>query len=219
MPVILISKKQSDIDLYLEKYIRDRAINPFDIFIFEPEKRDLGIDQIREIKRLVVTESANRRLIIIKGFDAATAEAQNATLKTLEEKTKNNQFILTAHSIDRILPTIRSRSQSVSLDDGKRSLQSGEYRSLFDKIVKEEKLAFLADPLIQGITRDAAIEVINESLVYLKPLLSTLAFAPTVMKKALQVKSLMQSNNLNPQLAIDSYLIFFKKSLLSAKRS
>lgn len=217
MPIILVSKSQPKIDLYLAKYIKDHSIGPFDIYIFEPEKRDMGIDQIREIKKLIVTESANRRLIIINGFDSATAEAQNATLKTLEEKTRNNQFMITAQSTERILPTIRSRSQTVLLDERQGAVLNREYQSLFNNIVREEKLTFLADPLLQGITRDAAIGLIDESLIYLMSLLSTSASAVDVMKKAFQIKLLLQSNNLNPQLSIDSYLIFFKKKLQAAK--
>ncbi len=58
---------------------------------------------------------APRRIVLVEGADRANEQAQNALLKTLEEPTDRHSFILVADEPWRLLPTIRSRSQSVRI--------------------------------------------------------------------------------------------------------
>ncbi|MEP7040966.1 MAG: AAA family ATPase [Chloroflexota bacterium] len=57
--------------------------------------------------------AGERRVILIEGVDRANEQTQNALLKALEEPTSRHMFVLVADEPTRVLPTIRSRSQSL----------------------------------------------------------------------------------------------------------
>jgi len=56
------------------------------------------------------------KVAIIEDIDRLSVAATNALLKTLEEPPGNSIIILTAQSVDGVLPTIRSRSQIIRLN-------------------------------------------------------------------------------------------------------
>jgi DNA polymerase-3 subunit delta' len=58
---------------------------------------------------------AERRVVLIEHADRANEQTQNALLKALEEPTDRHTFILVADEPARLLPTIRSRCQSLRL--------------------------------------------------------------------------------------------------------
>jgi DNA polymerase-3 subunit delta' len=84
----------------------------------EPNQRELGIDVIRDD----VTHFANVKLFeggwrvfIIQDADRMTREAANALLKTLEEPPPQTVLVLNTAAEERVLPTIRSRCQTIQL--------------------------------------------------------------------------------------------------------
>jgi hypothetical protein len=82
------------------------------------DKHSLGIEAIRELQHLAALKLPNSsilRLIIIPDSQMLTSEAQNALLKLLEEPPANTHFILTATDEQGLLPTIRSRTQRLTL--------------------------------------------------------------------------------------------------------
>ena len=58
---------------------------------------------------------AERRIVLIEGADGANEQVQTVLLKALEEPSRRQLFILTATDASRLLPTIRSRCQSLRL--------------------------------------------------------------------------------------------------------
>lgn len=73
---------------------------------------EIRISQIRELIIQTRGRSTARRVIIIDNADMMNLPAQQAFLKLLEEPTPHTHFILTAHNIQLLLPTIRSRVQT-----------------------------------------------------------------------------------------------------------
>ena len=75
------------------------------------EGKQIGVDAIRQCNRWAVETSqlAGQRVIMIEHADALGEAAANALLKTLEEPPSGCQFVLTAQSLDNLLPTINSR--------------------------------------------------------------------------------------------------------------
>jgi len=73
------------------------------------------IDQIRDIIHQVsrAPVEADHKVFIMGGADQFNESSANAFLKTLEEPPDNVTFILLAHSLGTIIPTIRSRCQIV----------------------------------------------------------------------------------------------------------
>jgi len=87
-----------------------------DLFIVEPEKRRLLINQIRELSRKVQFHpmEAGAKLVIIDDAETLTESAANSLLKLLEEPPSATHFVLLTSAIHRILPTIRSRCRLIS---------------------------------------------------------------------------------------------------------
>lgn len=85
------------------------------VMTIEPEKGLISIERIRQLYQQTKSIQAGKRCIIIDDADAMSTDAQNALLKLLEEPVENIHFILTSHHEMRLLPTIRSRMQHISL--------------------------------------------------------------------------------------------------------
>lgn len=73
--------------------------------------RNIKIEQIRRLQQRLTTRPTlgSRRAVIIDPSDDMEAPTANALLKSLEEPPQGTFFILIAHRIGRLLPTIRSR--------------------------------------------------------------------------------------------------------------
>lgn len=74
-------------------------------------KRNIPVDEIRAMQRRLTTRPTlgERRVVIVDPADDLEPSASNALLKSLEEPPEGTFFILVAHRIGRLLPTIRSR--------------------------------------------------------------------------------------------------------------
>ena len=83
----------------------------------EAQRRDISVDQVREVERAVALNpfEGRSRVIIIDPAHALSREAQNAFLKTLEEPPPRVVFILVTDSESALLPTIRSRCRRLEL--------------------------------------------------------------------------------------------------------
>ncbi len=90
------------------------GIHP-DIHFLEllPDKRDIKIEQIRELQRQLTIWplEGQRRICLIEPAERLNEHSANALLKTLEEPPGNALFILLTNQADMLLPTIRSRCQ------------------------------------------------------------------------------------------------------------
>ena len=77
----------------------------------------ITVAQIRELADFVnlTTHCNGLRVILIHPAEAMNVHAANALLKTLEEPPAGTLFILVSHHPQRLLPTIRSRCQKVSI--------------------------------------------------------------------------------------------------------
>lgn len=84
----------------------------------EEGQRTIKIRQIRDLIAGVASKTYDgaMRVILISQAEAMTPEAQNALLKSLEEPEPGNVFIITAENREKILPTIRSRCQTMTLE-------------------------------------------------------------------------------------------------------
>jgi DNA polymerase-3 subunit delta' len=78
-------------------------------------KTALTVDEIRRVGRFLslTAHDGGYRLVIVDPADDMNVNAANALLKNLEEPPSRTLFLLIAHSLGRLLPTIRSRCQIV----------------------------------------------------------------------------------------------------------
>ncbi|WP_449370551.1 DNA polymerase III subunit delta' [Thiomonas sp.] len=79
--------------------------------------QEIRIEQIRRLNDWSVGTSHRGRakVALVYPADALGAAAANALLKTLEEPPQHVQFLLGAHRLDALLPTLRSRCRLVAL--------------------------------------------------------------------------------------------------------
>ena len=102
----------------LEATIPDITDYP-SILILPKEKKAISIEEIREIQQFIKLKTIGsnniRRLICIFNAENMSIEAQNALLKILEEPPIDTLLIIATSSYDSLLPTIRSRAQSISV--------------------------------------------------------------------------------------------------------
>lgn len=91
--------------------------SPSDILRLQPleKKTTISTEQIRDLTAHLRTHSPARRVIIIQPADTMTESAQNALLKALEEPSDATHFLLVTTHSAQLLPTIRSRCQTLTL--------------------------------------------------------------------------------------------------------
>jgi len=77
--------------------------------------RDITIDQIRDLNHSLTQTTAEGgwRVVIVDGLESLNRNASNALLKNLEEPPAKTVFFLISHQGGRLLPTLRSRCQSL----------------------------------------------------------------------------------------------------------
>ena len=81
-------------------------------------RKSVDIDQIRKIApflRMTSNTQDGWRIVIVDDADTMTINAQNSILKILEEPPKKALLILVVHRIGALIPTIRSRCQSIAM--------------------------------------------------------------------------------------------------------
>jgi DNA polymerase-3 subunit delta' len=74
-------------------------------------RRNITVDQVRAMQQRLTTRPTlgSRRAIVVDPADDLEKGAANALLKSLEEPPAGSYFLLVAHRLGRLLPTIRSR--------------------------------------------------------------------------------------------------------------
>jgi DNA polymerase-3 subunit delta' len=93
-----------------------KGLHP-DLLVGEPEGATLKIERIRELVREIDGRpfEASARAILIDDAHAMTEQAQNALLKSLEEPPPTSHVFVITSSPQTLLPTIRSRCQTLRM--------------------------------------------------------------------------------------------------------
>ncbi len=198
LPTILLCNTKSQAKAYLKNHLLKEKL--VEIYNIEPLGEKFKIEQIRQLKKQLATASDRKKVVILWWFDTASIEAQNSSLKMLEEKSDEVDFFLVAKNVNNFLPTIVSRCRTVDLREKTTDLEFDDFSflingelKLFDMKTKSEAVKFLEKFL--AFFRQRAKENLD-------------GLAADVCKKVLEVKNYIENNNLNPQLAIDFLLIF-----------
>lgn len=211
-PLILIYHDKKAIEKYLEKFIRKNNFLSYNIFRIFPVKREISIIQIREIRKIMLLGTNQKRLFILYSFHNSTIEAQNALLKHLEDKNISNQFIFLVENEYLVLPTIRSRSSTVNLIDEDKTEKKSPMDEFIGKVENSTGFEFLGDKKITNITREDATDLISKIIFYYKKNIAAYkSISPTILNTAMKTKTILENNYLNPQATLDNLLIFIKK--------
>ena len=101
---------------YANKILNDQS--PDVLYFGVPEKKKtIGVDVIRALKNDVYIKSSelDAKFFILTDCQLMTDSAQNAALKILEEPPQNVYFFLCTDSASALLPTVRSRAQTIRM--------------------------------------------------------------------------------------------------------
>ncbi len=135
------------------------------------DKRELGIEEIRQVRQSAYTSSAWGRwkVYIIERGETLTREAADALLKILEEPPQHCLFILLAPNIGDVPPTIASRCQILHFPPVRKELIA---RFLEERYNLGKELAYSLASLSEGrpgyainIARDEKIRKTREELL------------------------------------------------------
>lgn len=90
-----------------------------DIHVVKPEKKSIGVDEVRGLIDALALRpyEGGRHIALIEQADKLTVAAQNALLKTLESPSGEAMFFLITDAPGAMLPTILSRCQTVRFSD------------------------------------------------------------------------------------------------------
>lgn len=106
----------------------ERGVHP-DVIVVEPEEgKELKVDQIRALRAdaYIRPNEASRKVYLLRRCERMNASAQNAFLKVLEEGPAYAAFLLLTPNNASLLPTIRSRCETVRVEERGQADQSLE---------------------------------------------------------------------------------------------
>jgi DNA polymerase-3 subunit delta' len=88
-----------------------------DLHVITTEKSQIGVDAIRQAITKVsqTAQLSGNKVIIIPQIELMSESASNALLKTLEEPTANTYLLMTTNESQRLLPTILSRCEKITI--------------------------------------------------------------------------------------------------------
>ncbi|HEY0965458.1 MAG TPA: AAA family ATPase [Candidatus Saccharimonadales bacterium] len=173
----------------------------------------IGVDRIRELYTLSRGKQSRSSVVIIDDADTMTESAQNSFLKLLEEPPMNTHFILTTHSPEALLPTVKSRLQTLHIQPISIE-QSNELINTLPKLdeVRRRQMLFIASGLPAELVRlgtdDEYFRVRSERIKLAKDLvegstsqrLSILLKNPVSRDEAIAtIKQIIELLELNPQ--------------------
>ena len=119
-----------------------------DLYMVESDNRsvkDKDIFQLQLDLMNIPTGEGERNIAIVPDADTMTVRAQNRFLKTLEEPQEGTLILLLVENSEKLLPTIRSRCQTIRL-------------YLQDKTIQSEQLE-IAEALIGMLGRSFHFEI------------------------------------------------------------
>ena len=227
-----------------EKSIAEHQIikNEYDdLYVVNPQSITINADEINKLLNYMETKSLHengRRVYIIYGFERLSREVSNKILKFLEEPNDNIYGILLTKDVDKILPTIVSRCQTITLNFDLMSDDTEIIKKMsnfFEKILlkKEKMIAYNYEQFGENLLNreimysyfdvlekilsyniEAKFNVISDDNSYFCPFLQQydIDLLIVFLKKTNYLKSLIKSNN-NLSLMLDRYIIEVAREL------
>ncbi|MBX4335746.1 DNA polymerase III subunit delta' [Bartonella raoultii] len=186
-------------------------------------KNGVLIDDIRDIMHFLNQTSQENgwRIIIIDPADDMNKNAANAILKILEEPPAKTLFIIITHSLGKLLPTIRSRCQQISL----RALNDNEMKKVITHAFRNQDIHDKTiDVIIQrskGNPRKAALlldhgglEIIKNIDTFLEQSVCNLAIVHTLAQTLSSLSASVQFQQFCDEILDKIY----KRAIILAER-
>lgn len=209
IPLLLIGDDKRKIN----KYIDNNFDKNNDLFYeMGPEGKEYSIAQIKEVIKQTKIYNPKKRIYYFPDFYLSSPEAQNAFLKSLEESPDNVQFILTVNHTSQLLPTITSRTKIIKIKTEKNIKLTPVFEKELEDLIFKKNLKILTSESFNKTSHEDGLKVVEQIIFFFQKRLDEDKKAATILKETLKLKSLLENNNLNPQLTIDRILIFIAKT-------
>jgi DNA polymerase-3 subunit delta' len=128
------------------------------------KKTQISVAQIRELSdflSLTSHQTSGLRIVLINPAEALNQASANALLKMLEEPAPGVIFILVAHQLQRLLPTILSRCQKVNMPVPDQ-VQALAWLNIKGVPNPEQQLAYLEGSPIKVLSEQAQFDQLSE---------------------------------------------------------
>jgi DNA polymerase-3 subunit delta' len=128
------------------------------------KKTQISVAQIRELSDFLSLSShqtSGLRIVLINPAEALNQASANALLKMLEEPASGVIFILVAHQLQRLLPTILSRCQKVNMPVPDQA-QALAWLKMQGVQNPEQQLAYLEGSPIKVLSEQAQFDQLSE---------------------------------------------------------
>lgn len=163
------------------------------------------ISDVKELIRFTNSSLAEPIMFILKDFNEASTEAQNAFLKRLEEPQANVSYVLTAGSDNGILPTVISRCHVIRLN---------QKREVGEESVSEA-IEFIESSVPERFSKIANITKREDAVVFLEEFIT--AAHTQIADKPDTARALEKADetlfrikgNANPTLQLTNFAISF----------
>jgi 23S rRNA pseudoU1915 N3-methylase RlmH len=167
--------------------ISDIKSHPYGKIISSSDDKAIGIEAVRELEHflsLKVPGSGQiNRFMIFEDAHLLTTEAQNALLKTLEEPPAGSIVILTAAEEQALLPTIRSRAQTINISKPSLPVLQEHFANQGHSLEEVSKVSAVSGGL-PGLMHTLLAEKnhpLTEATAYARQLLSKTAYERLLM--------------------------------------
>lgn len=167
----LILNKNKPESPHLKLLIKERKVQ--NLMVIEPDGLTIKKEQILNLQSEFSKTAlvSGPRIYVIKNIDKISISAANSLLKFMEEPLNHNVFgFLLTENIDDCLPTIKSRSQIITL----KSIDEGDLELELLKLGVDEKVATLAPYLTKNI-EEATLLAENPNFIELINFIEELA--------------------------------------------
>jgi hypothetical protein len=140
-----------------------------DLHILEPEKKSrvISVDAMRAFQQDFTRTSfmGGWKVGMILGVDCCHASSANAFLKTLEEPPEQTLFLLLTDQVQRLLPTVISRCQRITLAGEDALLPRGDAYDAVVAILRKHGAAGRIGAMAQSAALTARLKALKEDLL------------------------------------------------------
>lgn len=199
--LILIGDKER-VSIYINEYIKENKFYPHEVEYFNDT---IKIEDARNLKKTLGFKVKTKKIYIFN--DAITIEAQNSLLKNIEEADENTYFIFASNNEESLLATVRSRCLTIVVGS---AIPAHIPLQELVRTVCTNRGGWENIDKISNLMEDHPFE---DLLYALRPLLlENLGnfdshYYYSYCKKVLPLLPLVQKNNVNRRIAVESIFI------------
>jgi len=206
IPLLLISKEKK----LINKYVSGLKVGKL-FFEIIPFTKEFSIEDIKNVKNKTKIFNPKIRICYLENFQNSSIPAQNSFLKLLEEPPSNVQFVLTTDNKNSLLPTIISRVKIIKLIEKQSKEVVGHFIASEINGVINHTTTKIPLTLFKITDKESAKKILLDLIIYFRQKLESDKKTTIILKEILRLNSLLENNNLNPQLTVDQGLIFVWK--------